>query len=177
MNWQNITSDATWASIDNWYWRSWEVGLGIVAACIPALRPGYRSLSASLISHFSHRSLYERHADAALLDTKNAAPKSAGQIHVGPQVPVQAPIVRHGPELRAPPQTMSAKVDRVQKVGADDDTIAMQSLTGDKELVGDGARKMKTFDLSETSVGPSRRDEKPRDLEQGSENRTYWWDE
>ena len=44
LNWQNETDDPTWASIPNWYWRSWEVFFGIAAACIPTLRPGYKWL-------------------------------------------------------------------------------------------------------------------------------------
>lgn len=41
LNGQNVTNDPTWLSIPNWYWRTWEVFFGIVAACIPTLRPGY----------------------------------------------------------------------------------------------------------------------------------------
>ena len=31
-------------SIPNWYWRTWEVLFGVVAACIPTLRPMYKWL-------------------------------------------------------------------------------------------------------------------------------------
>lgn len=44
LNWQNETDDPTWASIPDWYWRTWEVFFGIAAACIPTLRPGYKWL-------------------------------------------------------------------------------------------------------------------------------------
>lgn len=44
MNWQNVSSDPTWASLPNWYIRTWEVLFGVVAACVPALRPGYKWL-------------------------------------------------------------------------------------------------------------------------------------
>lgn len=44
LNYQTQSSDATWGVIPNWYWRAWEVFFGIVAACIPTLRPGYKWL-------------------------------------------------------------------------------------------------------------------------------------
>ena len=42
LNNQTESDDPTWDVIPNWYWRSWEVFFGIAAACIPALRPGYK---------------------------------------------------------------------------------------------------------------------------------------
>ena len=64
LNYQNVTNDptcelaqvSTWdntmstnthtagLSIPNWYWRTWEVLFGVVAACIPTLRPLYKWL-------------------------------------------------------------------------------------------------------------------------------------
>ncbi|KAL9000517.1 MAG: hypothetical protein Q9169_000810 [Polycauliona sp. 2 TL-2023] len=41
MNYQALPIDYTYGGIPNWYWRLFEVQLGIIAACIPALRPGY----------------------------------------------------------------------------------------------------------------------------------------
>ena len=59
LNYQNVTNDPTCRhaledkadystntlkglSIPNWYWRTWEVFFGVVAACIPTLRPLYK---------------------------------------------------------------------------------------------------------------------------------------
>lgn len=56
LNWQNVNQDPTWASIDNWYWRSWEVCIGIVAASIPTLRPGYKRLASTISTYRSRRS-------------------------------------------------------------------------------------------------------------------------
>ena len=53
LNWQNEADDPTWASIPNWYWRSWEVFFGIVAACIPTLRPGYKWLVVKIRKGFT----------------------------------------------------------------------------------------------------------------------------
>ncbi|KAL9078274.1 MAG: hypothetical protein Q9157_002820, partial [Trypethelium eluteriae] len=53
LNWENVNADPTWESIPNWGFRSWEISIGIIAACIPALRPGYRALSGQLSSFVS----------------------------------------------------------------------------------------------------------------------------
>ncbi|KAI4279800.1 MAG: hypothetical protein L6R38_004951 [Xanthoria sp. 2 TBL-2021] len=42
LNFQALPKDFTYGGIPNWYWRLFEVQLGIVAACIPALSPGYK---------------------------------------------------------------------------------------------------------------------------------------
>lgn len=42
MNWQNDHADPTWVSVDNFLWRSFEVNIGIIAACTPTLLPLYR---------------------------------------------------------------------------------------------------------------------------------------
>ncbi|KAL8673610.1 MAG: hypothetical protein Q9168_001965 [Polycauliona sp. 1 TL-2023] len=41
LDYQALPIDHTYGGIPNWYWRLFEVQLGIIAACIPALRPGY----------------------------------------------------------------------------------------------------------------------------------------
>ena len=53
LNWQNVADDPSWDVIPNWYWRAWEVFFGIAAACIPALRPGYKWLVAKICNGFS----------------------------------------------------------------------------------------------------------------------------
>ena len=65
LNYQNVTNDPTCElaqrstsgkptsanahtvglSIPNWYWRTWEVLFGVIAACIPTLRPLYKWLA------------------------------------------------------------------------------------------------------------------------------------
>ena len=41
LNGQSIPLDGTYDGIVNWVWRLFEVQVGIIAACIPALRPLY----------------------------------------------------------------------------------------------------------------------------------------
>ncbi|KAI4176176.1 MAG: hypothetical protein LQ343_001220 [Gyalolechia ehrenbergii] len=52
LNGQNVAPDPSWDSLPNWYWRAWEVFFGIVAACIPTLRPGYKWLRVKLRNRF-----------------------------------------------------------------------------------------------------------------------------
>ncbi|KAL8714034.1 MAG: hypothetical protein Q9220_002180 [cf. Caloplaca sp. 1 TL-2023] len=53
LNFQAIPKDYTYGGIDNWYWRLFEVQLGIIAACVPALRPGYKWTQTKLRSYIS----------------------------------------------------------------------------------------------------------------------------
>ena len=55
LNWQNVTADPTYLVIPNWYIRTWEVIFGIVAACVPTLRPGYKWLMGELHTQYSRR--------------------------------------------------------------------------------------------------------------------------
>ncbi|KAL8720595.1 MAG: hypothetical protein Q9225_002559 [Loekoesia sp. 1 TL-2023] len=54
LNGQNVARDTSWDILPNWYWRSCEVFFGIVAACIPTLRPGYKWLRAKIHNKFAH---------------------------------------------------------------------------------------------------------------------------
>ncbi|KAL2053771.1 hypothetical protein ABVK25_006076 [Lepraria finkii] len=44
LNFQSLSTDLTYGGITNWYWRTFEVQMGIIAACAPTLRPGWRWL-------------------------------------------------------------------------------------------------------------------------------------
>lgn len=50
LNFQAIPLDLTYGGVDNWFWRLFEVQLGIIAACAPALRPGYKLVKRSMSS-------------------------------------------------------------------------------------------------------------------------------
>ena len=56
LNYQTVTNDPTWDVIPNWYWRAWEVFFGLVAACIPTLRPGYKWLIKYIVTKIGHAS-------------------------------------------------------------------------------------------------------------------------
>ena len=52
-----MNDDPPWKSDPNLYFRTWEVGVGIIAACIPALRPGYKAVQKRVSNYyFSHKS-------------------------------------------------------------------------------------------------------------------------
>ena len=42
LNASSVATDATYGGITNWFWRLFEVNIGIVCACIPALVPGFK---------------------------------------------------------------------------------------------------------------------------------------
>ena len=148
MNWQNINSDPTWASIDNWYWRSFEVCIGIVAASIPALRPGYRTVSASISSYLSRRTLHKKNTAVATLD-----PNSDKL----PIAKTKDNTFKHSKNpLRAAARTASIEADRAQELGAGDDGFAMKSLPGDKRTMDEGIKKTIRVDVdieSQKSLG------------------------
>ncbi|KAL8639534.1 MAG: hypothetical protein Q9226_008860, partial [Calogaya cf. arnoldii] len=45
--------DFTYGAIPNWYWRLFEVQLGIIAACNPALSPGYKWSQSKMRAYIS----------------------------------------------------------------------------------------------------------------------------
>ena len=155
MNWQNVNSDPTWESIDNWYWRTWEVHIGIIAACIPTLRPGYKTVSASITSYISHRFPPKR-SHTALIDPGNTS-----------QTPVDDPA------LRGAVQEFSAKVDRAKEYRAGEDGFAMKYLPGDKKTANQGIRKTISIDIAGTSADESQRSLNLEDVERGFGNRDF----
>ncbi|KAM0797512.1 hypothetical protein BDR22DRAFT_975211 [Usnea florida] len=55
LNYQTVSEDYTYGGIDNWFWRFFEVNLGIIAACTPALRPGYRWIVERIKTRYSSK--------------------------------------------------------------------------------------------------------------------------
>ena len=170
MNWQNVNSDPTWKSVFNWYWRDFEVCIGIVAACIPALRPGYRTVSAGISSYLSHRSL-RKDSDFALVDSRYPshppANREANAQHVA------ASQASYDPALAAAAQAVSAEADRAQEHGAGVDGFAMKSLPGDMRPTGQGIRKTTRIDIARTSADGSQRSLELGDVERSFGNRDF----
>ena len=170
LNWQNVNSDPTWESVNNWYWRSWEVCIGIVAACIPALRPGYRTVSAGISSYLSHRSP-RKSSEFALVDSRRPsqppASREANAQHVAPQG------ASYDPALGAAAQAVSAEADRAQEYGAGVDGFAMNSLPGDIKPAVQGIKKTTRIDVAGTSADGSQRSLDLGDIERGFGNRDF----
>ncbi|KAL8668836.1 MAG: hypothetical protein Q9168_006550 [Polycauliona sp. 1 TL-2023] len=151
-NWQNVNSDPTWASVNNWYWRSWEVSLGIIAACIPPLRPGYKAMTSGINSYLSHRSS-RKSSSGTLVDTeKSSEPTSVfAKIFHGGQA-------SHESGVEAAAHAVDVEANRAQVHGAGDDDFAMQNLPGDKKTRSLGIQKTTTIDIEDRSASGSRRD-------------------
>ncbi len=147
LNWQNINSDPTWASVDNWYWRSWEVCIGITAACIPALRPGYRTVSAGITSYISRRSSHGT-SDVGLVKGRN--PSDAAKADAA--------------------QAASSEADRAKRYGVGEDGFAMNCLPGDKKTADEGIKKTTRIDVEGTSAS---RNGSQRSLELGDVEKGY----
>ncbi|KAL8833703.1 MAG: hypothetical protein Q9176_007859 [Flavoplaca citrina] len=148
-NWQNINSDPTWASVNNWHWRSWEVCIGIIAACIPPLRPGYKAFTSGINSYLSHRSLYKS-SSRGLVESEKS-PKSAF-----------VKIFHHGQAchesgLEAAAHAVDVEASRAQAHGAGDDDFAMQNLHGDKQTIDQGIQKTTRIDIENDSLPRSHR--------------------
>lgn len=167
LNWQNVNSDPTWESVNNWYWRSWEVCMGIVAACIPALRPGYRIVTAGISSYLSHRTP-RKSSDFALVDSSHPshppANREANAQHI------TSPQASYDPALGAAAQAVSVEADRAQEYGAGVDGFAMNSLPGDMKPADQGIKK--TTRLG-TSADGSQRSLDLGDVERGFGNRDF----
>ncbi|KAL8868803.1 MAG: hypothetical protein Q9174_004741 [Haloplaca sp. 1 TL-2023] len=138
-NYQNVNSDTTWTSVNNWHWRSWEVSIGIIAACIPPLRPGYKACTTGINSYLTHRPRL-RSSSKGLVDSEKS-PKSAlaNFFHRGHG--------SHESGLEAAAHAVDVEASRVQAHGAGDDDFAMQNIHGDKQTMGHGIQKTTRIDV------------------------------
>ncbi|KAL8993933.1 MAG: hypothetical protein Q9169_005968 [Polycauliona sp. 2 TL-2023] len=151
-NWQNVNSDPTWASVNNWYWRSWEVSIGIIAACLPPLRPGYKALTSGINSYLSHRSSH-RSNSPTLVGTEKSSSKPGSAL---------AKIFHgrrgsHESGMEAAAHAVDVEANRAQVHGAGDDDFAMRNLHGDKKTTDQGIQKTTTIDIEDQSTSGSRR--------------------
>ncbi len=174
MNWQNVNSDPTWESIDNWYWRSWEVCIGIVTACIPALRPGYKTVSAGIRSYISHRSS-RKSSDFPLVDTREPSRPHASQKPNAQHI--THPQASYDPALGAAAQAVSVEADRAQEYGAGEEGFTMNYLPGDMKTadqgIKQGIKKTTRIDVAGRSADGSQRSLDLGDVERGFGNRDF----
>ncbi|KAL8884075.1 MAG: hypothetical protein Q9215_007799 [Flavoplaca cf. flavocitrina] len=133
MNWQNVNSDVTWASVTNWYWRSWEVSVGIVAASIPALRPRWRVVSSGINTYLSHRFSRPETDKASFIKQPYNNNRKAS----------------HDAALEAATHTASNEAHEAQAYGAGEAGLAMKNLPGDVGITTGGIRKTTTIDVED----------------------------
>ena len=168
MNWQNVNSDPTWESIDNWYCRSWEVCIGIVAACIPALRPGYKTVYAGIKSYISHRSSRKSSVLVDSLDpSANPADPEANARHIA------RPQASYGAALGAAAQAVSAEADRAHEYGAGEEGFAMNYLPEDMKTADQGIKKTTRIDVFGKSAQGSQGSLELGDIERRLGNRDF----
>ena len=144
MNWQNVTSDPTWTSVTNWYWRSWEVCIGIIAACIPALRPGYRTVSAGMSSYLSRRAS-RKASTFALPDSENRMDPHSDRRPIAPKE--AKALQQFTSPLEAATHAVSVEADSAKHYGAGDESFPMKSLPGDKRTVEQGIKKTTQIEI------------------------------
>ena len=167
MNWQNVSSDPTWASIDNWYWRTMEVTIGITAACIPALLPGYRFLKNSIKSYYSHRSKSGKSTGMALFNSDRLFRIPTEHKASDPPLPAKAMTMQQRPGLWAAANAASHEMDGANRNGGCD-TMPLRPLPGDKGTMTGGIKKMMMFGVSSHDIShETRRSAAERDLERG----------
>ena len=146
-----------------------EVCIGIVTACIPALSPGYKTVSAGIKSYLSHRSSRK---NSVLVDSSEPSRKHAGQ-EANTQRVAHA-ISPHDPALVAAAQAVSEETDRAQEYGAGEEGFAMNYLPGDMKTADQGIKKTTTIDVSGRSAHGSQGSLGLGDLERGLGNRDFF---
>ncbi|KAF2230211.1 hypothetical protein EV356DRAFT_509259 [Viridothelium virens] len=151
LNWQTINDDATWESIPNWHFRTWEVCIGIITASIPCLRPGYRVVTSSLSTYYSLRSSPSRRA----LSQPEGRPRPSEQSDYAHDMEEKANLARkltfpgqaaqYYPARHAAAHVASVEADRAAEVGAGDETFPLQGIRGDVNTMEQGKIKKTTW--------------------------------
>ena len=146
-----------------------EVFIGIVAACIPALRPGYKTIAAGVKSYLSHRSSRK---NSVLVESPEPSRNHADQ-EANAQRVAHA-ISPHDPALAAAAQAVSEETDRAQEYGAGEEGFAMKYLPGDMKTADRGIKKTTTIDVSGRSAQGSQGSLGLGDVERGLGNRDFF---
>ncbi|KAI9658765.1 MAG: hypothetical protein M1821_002325 [Bathelium mastoideum] len=177
LNYQNVNQDGTWESVPNWYFRSWEVCIGIVAASIPALRPGYRVLSSTLHSYASARGSSRRTGSgdsgqkALAVEKPNAGGKNVDEledkIHLAQEL-VQPGVKPDEDGMREARHRAKVETEKRRVVREGDDGFAMEGLRGDLGAGEGQILKTTWFDVEGGRSGSESSAE--RDLERGQRN-------
>ncbi|KAI4267784.1 MAG: hypothetical protein L6R38_008096 [Xanthoria sp. 2 TBL-2021] len=139
MNWQNISSDPTWTSVVNWYWRTWEVSIGIVAASIPPLRPAYKLVTSGMKTYLSKRS-FRKSSSGALEESGHPSKPASAFARIFPRRSNES-------AMEAAAHTVSVEAGRAQAYGEGEEGFAMQNLPGDQ-----GIQKTTRIDIENMSA-------------------------
>ena len=146
-----------------------ETFIGIVAACIPALRPGYKTVAAGIKTYLSHRSSRK---NSVLIDSSEPSRKHADQEPNAPRV--ARALAPHDPALAAAAQAVSAETNHAQNYGAGEEGFAMNYLPGDMKTTDQGIKKTTSIDVAGRSAHGSQGSLGLGDVERGLENRDFF---
>ena len=135
--------------------------IGITAACIPALRPGYKTVTAAVTSYISHRS-QRKTSGIALVNNGNPLHNRAHN-----------PEQNDDPAFRAAAHALSAEADRSKAYGAGEEGFGMKNLPGDIETGDQGIRKFTRIDVDSTKAEERQRSLELGDLDSGLDNRDF----
>ncbi|KAL9083686.1 MAG: hypothetical protein Q9165_008414 [Trypethelium subeluteriae] len=188
LNWETENQDPTWESVPTWAFRSWEVTVGITAACIPAMRPGYRVVTASLHNYYSLRSSSGGKGSSSSANQRKASDDTLVNLsekeektQLARDLTRPSQVVDRDVAVRAAVHTASVEADRavtkggaVGGVGADEE-LPTRGLRGDK---GNGNREQeqgikKTMWFGTESERSGDRSPDGADLERGEGGRGF----
>ncbi|KAL8940868.1 MAG: hypothetical protein Q9216_002588 [Gyalolechia sp. 2 TL-2023] len=157
LNGQNVTSDVSWDSVTNWYWRSWEVTIGIIAASIPTLRPGYRVVVSNISSYISRRS--SRKPSTNAFDDFGPPSKSASSLPASSFTRhlLNRPEQSYDPTLDNVARINLVEAGRAQPYAGSEDGLAMHFLPSDQKNQRPGKPKTTTSDVKDHSAAGSQR--------------------
>ena len=108
----------TGLSVPKWYFRTWEILFGVVAACIPTLRPGYKWLLEKLQSHRWHISPWLRPSFYTRWITGGRRKSSGGQAGGGGSTGKWTQSSK--PVPRPPPKTHSRETSDTSTLEEED---------------------------------------------------------
>ncbi|KAL9069517.1 MAG: hypothetical protein Q9157_006125 [Trypethelium eluteriae] len=150
LNYENVNQDSTWESIPNWYYRSWEVNIGIVAASVPAIYPGWKLLRSTVRSYISARRSQRGSGTAShkrLHDSPNVGANGKNvdefedKVHLASELTYPG-MARDGDPLRVARHTASVEVGGATVAGVEE-----RNLRGDLETGNGGIKKTTHFDV------------------------------
>lgn len=167
LNGQNVTDDVSWDSVTNWYWRSWEVTIGIIAACVPTLRPGYRIVVSNINTFVSRRS--SRKPSTNTFNEFGPSSKSASSL---PALPFSKHLLNRPEQSYDPTLDNAARVNLVEEGRAQryvdvEDGFAMQFLPSDQKNHRGGIQRT-TIKMNDHNVADSQRSLNAEKVQRGT---------
>ena len=156
LNWQTYNFDPTWEGVPNYIIRHWEICVGVIAACIPALRPGYCVVITSISTNCSlrHRSSFSQYHQS------NSESGCVGRIrakmegkcedveekaHLAKEISHPEPVARDYPATRAIAHLVSVQAGHAAEVVAGKEENPIEGTKGNSGTMEQGITKTTWF--------------------------------